>query len=218
MGKSFQICSLLSCQQLYVVNKRPLTKLWALLEIRIQIANRCTSWHCSFTGLRKGGYLKKISAPLSLINTYRMNLISTGSISLDSTFKDRNDVSYKIWKIFVAFANTNSAQALYSKVSRISCGRARRDLLISITLQPIYSFASKFVKGSIREKYIVKVTSRGLQKDVVYLCWLIAPSRIWAQMRRDWGSWVAGFSEMLCSSSESSWEKMWPSVGDPVLK
>ncbi len=30
---------------------------------------------------------QKISAPLSLINTYQINLISARSISLDSTFK-----------------------------------------------------------------------------------------------------------------------------------
>jgi hypothetical protein len=34
-----------------------------------------------------GRIFLKISAPLSLINTNQMNLISAGSISLDSTFK-----------------------------------------------------------------------------------------------------------------------------------
>jgi hypothetical protein len=35
---------------------------------------------------RRSNNLKKPSAPLSLMKTYRMSLISTGSISLDSTF------------------------------------------------------------------------------------------------------------------------------------
>jgi hypothetical protein len=34
-----------------------------------------------------GGFKKKISAPLFLMTTYQMSLISPGSISLDSTFK-----------------------------------------------------------------------------------------------------------------------------------
>jgi hypothetical protein len=41
----------------------------------------------------EGRIFRKISAPLSLINIYRMNLISAGSISLDSTFKLRNELS-----------------------------------------------------------------------------------------------------------------------------
>jgi hypothetical protein len=34
-----------------------------------------------------GWIFLQISAPLSLIQTYQMNLISTGSISLDNAFK-----------------------------------------------------------------------------------------------------------------------------------
>jgi hypothetical protein len=34
----------------------------------------------------------KISVPLALINTYQMNIISAGSISLESTFKTLNTI------------------------------------------------------------------------------------------------------------------------------
>jgi hypothetical protein len=34
-----------------------------------------------------GEFFQNISAPLSLMTSYRMSLISAGSISLDSTFK-----------------------------------------------------------------------------------------------------------------------------------
>jgi hypothetical protein len=34
-----------------------------------------------------GGFFKKTTAPLFLMTTYRMSLISAWSISLDSTFK-----------------------------------------------------------------------------------------------------------------------------------
>ncbi len=37
--------------------------------------------------MEDGRIFLKISTPLSLINTYQINLISSGSISLDNTFK-----------------------------------------------------------------------------------------------------------------------------------
>jgi hypothetical protein len=46
-----------------------------------------------------GWIFLKISVPLSLINTYQMNLISAGSISLDSTFKEMRRRKYKIRKL-----------------------------------------------------------------------------------------------------------------------
>ncbi len=45
-------------------------------------------------GWGTGGFFKKPSAPLSLMATYRMSLISAGSISLDSTFKFRVLIQY----------------------------------------------------------------------------------------------------------------------------
>jgi hypothetical protein len=60
------------------------------------IANSCTWRRWIFSGLSQDGgraHFLQISAPLSLINIYRMNLISAGSISLDSTFKLRNELS-----------------------------------------------------------------------------------------------------------------------------
>jgi hypothetical protein len=39
-----------------------------------------------------GGFFKKTTAPLSLMKTYRMSLISAGSISLDSTFNPRQTI------------------------------------------------------------------------------------------------------------------------------
>ncbi len=47
-----------------------------------------TRWRCNFKGLSKDGDVRiflKISTPLSLIKAFRMNLISVGSILLDST-------------------------------------------------------------------------------------------------------------------------------------
>ncbi len=66
------------------------------LGIRFRIANSCIQLY-TYTvarGLLTGSYRMrggqiylKIFAPLSSINTYQMNLISAGSIPLDSTFK-----------------------------------------------------------------------------------------------------------------------------------
>ncbi len=44
----FQKCSQRRCQQLYVVNKRPLC---APLAICLQITNSCRRWRCNFKGL-----------------------------------------------------------------------------------------------------------------------------------------------------------------------
>jgi hypothetical protein len=71
----------------------------SVIQVGFQMANQ-TMWH---TKTLKGSHRRwdgliflKTSAPHSLMTTYRMNLISAGSISLDSTFKlhlpeDRND-------------------------------------------------------------------------------------------------------------------------------
>ncbi len=48
------------------------------------MGNFCTRWRCNFKGMRDGWILAKTSAPLSLMTTYGMSLISVGSISLDS--------------------------------------------------------------------------------------------------------------------------------------
>jgi hypothetical protein len=72
------------------VNKRSLTEMCATLAFCFQIANSCTRWACNVKGLlQHGGRADffKISALHSLMTTYRMNLISAGSISLGSTFK-----------------------------------------------------------------------------------------------------------------------------------
>jgi hypothetical protein len=45
------------------------------------------SIHTALTGWGTGGFFYKISAPFSLINTCQMNLISAGSIAMDSTLK-----------------------------------------------------------------------------------------------------------------------------------
>jgi hypothetical protein len=53
-----------------------------------RLANSHTRWRCNFKGLSKDGdgrIFLKISSPLSLIKAFRMNLISVGSILLDST-------------------------------------------------------------------------------------------------------------------------------------
>ncbi len=71
--------------------------LTAQLAIRCLIANYCTRWRRSFTGVskdgRRGWFFLKTSAPLSLMMTYRMSLISGGSISLDSAFNIRVTLS-----------------------------------------------------------------------------------------------------------------------------
>ncbi len=58
------------------------------LEIRFRLANSCTRRRGSFKGLSQDGGWRiflKTSAPLSLIKAFRVNLISAGSMSLDST-------------------------------------------------------------------------------------------------------------------------------------
>ncbi len=61
------------------------------LGICFRIAKSCTRWRGIFKGSHRIGngriFLKKTSAPLSSIKAFQMNLISAGSISLDSTFK-----------------------------------------------------------------------------------------------------------------------------------
>ncbi len=68
----------------------PRTDLCAPLEICFQRANSRTSWRCNFKGLSQHGgrvdFYKNLRA-LLLMTTFRMNLISVRSNSLDSTFK-----------------------------------------------------------------------------------------------------------------------------------
>ncbi len=65
------------------------------LGINFRIARSRTIWRCNFKGLSQdGGWANfsiflKTSAPHSLMTTYRINLLSDRSISLDSTFKTR---------------------------------------------------------------------------------------------------------------------------------
>jgi hypothetical protein len=58
------------------------------LAVHSRIADSYTRWRGIFKGLSQEGgradFFKKISAPLSLIKAFWMNLISAGSISLDS--------------------------------------------------------------------------------------------------------------------------------------
>ncbi len=58
------------------------------------------SWHCPFKGshwMGDGLVFLQISAPLFLINAYRINLISAGSISQDSTFKYLSSILFVIY-------------------------------------------------------------------------------------------------------------------------
>jgi hypothetical protein len=48
-------------------------------------------------GREAGGFFQKTTAPLSLMTTYKMSLISAGSISLDSTFKKAGNVLFVIF-------------------------------------------------------------------------------------------------------------------------
>jgi hypothetical protein len=60
------------------------------LAVRFQISNSGTRWRGIFKGLPQDGGrpdFSKSFVPLSSIKACRMNLISAGSISLDSTFK-----------------------------------------------------------------------------------------------------------------------------------
>jgi hypothetical protein len=65
-------------------------RLTAQLAIRCLIAN--WRWHCNFKGLSQdrgwADFSRNLQASLSLM-TYRMSLISAGSISMESTFKAR---------------------------------------------------------------------------------------------------------------------------------
>jgi hypothetical protein len=53
-----------------------------------------------------GGFLQKTAAPLSLMMTYQMSLISAGSISLDSTFKYFIDMTIYISFLWPSFMLT----------------------------------------------------------------------------------------------------------------
>jgi hypothetical protein len=66
------------------------------VHLTAQLAIRCinANYYCNGAVTLKGSHrmgggriILITSAPLSLINTYRISLISAGSISLDSTFK-----------------------------------------------------------------------------------------------------------------------------------
>ncbi len=76
---------------IYQRRSRSRVRLTAQWEIMCLIANYCARWRCNFKGLSQDGRWKdfflKTSAPLFLMTTFQMSLISAGSISLDSTFK-----------------------------------------------------------------------------------------------------------------------------------
>jgi hypothetical protein len=89
IGNRFQICSLCRCLQLYVVNKRPLTELCALLAIFSRLPTAIQDSSVTLKESHSMGDRRiflKISAPHCLITTYRyrINLISAVSISLGS--------------------------------------------------------------------------------------------------------------------------------------
>jgi hypothetical protein len=73
------------------VNERPLKDLCALLAIRIQQPTAVRDGPESWMG--DGRIFLITSAPLSLSLSYRKNLISAGSILLDSTFTSLTLVS-----------------------------------------------------------------------------------------------------------------------------
>jgi hypothetical protein len=76
---------------IYVVNKTPRTELCAKMAFRFQIANSCSRWHGIFKGLSQYGERADFSINLraSLLNLgFQMNLISSRSILLDSTFNN----------------------------------------------------------------------------------------------------------------------------------
>jgi hypothetical protein len=73
------------------VRKRPLTELCAPLAIASKYPLKKQGGALNLQRFSQDGgeqIFLKISAPLSLINTYQMNLSSAGSISLDSTFRE----------------------------------------------------------------------------------------------------------------------------------
>jgi hypothetical protein len=74
----------------YVVNKSPLTKECEPLSIVSIKPIKRQGGALNFKGLPQDGgwadFKKNLRASLSLINTYQMNLISAGSISLNTTF------------------------------------------------------------------------------------------------------------------------------------
>ncbi len=74
------------------VDKRAQTDLCASLGIHFRIVNSRTRWRCYFTvkgshSMKDRRIFIKISAPHTLMTTFRMSLISTGSISRGKTFK-----------------------------------------------------------------------------------------------------------------------------------
>jgi hypothetical protein len=70
------------------------------LGIRILIVKSCTRWHGILKGLSQDGgpgpICLKTSASPSLMTTYRMNLLSARSISLNSTFKHESPVPLNV--------------------------------------------------------------------------------------------------------------------------
>ena len=73
-----------------IVNKRRQAELCVALAICFQIANRWTRWRCSYQGLSQDegwAYFSESPPLLYVIKTFRMNILSARSISLDNTFK-----------------------------------------------------------------------------------------------------------------------------------
>jgi hypothetical protein len=99
IGNWYQIFSSRFCKSLCDIKPKAQSQPCALTaqwEIRCLIANYCARWRCNFKGLSQDGgwkdFFLKTSAPLSLMTTYQMSLISARSTPPDSTFKLKKQV------------------------------------------------------------------------------------------------------------------------------
>ncbi len=120
------------CKMRKGVTKRPQFLLFSTSQVRIEYLrsylNCCTivNWkirkrsHTLKGSQRMGGgriFIKKTAVPLSLMTTFRMSLISAGSISLDSTFKrlfsdnstQQCDSVFYVWVFFASTEMNNRA-------------------------------------------------------------------------------------------------------------
>ncbi len=87
IGSWFWMFSSRLCQCLYDVKQKAQLELCAPLAIRFLIANYCIRWRGIFKVLSQAEEgADFFSAPLSLINTFQMSLVSAGSISLHGPY------------------------------------------------------------------------------------------------------------------------------------
>ncbi len=110
------------------------------------LANSCTRWRCNFKRLSQHGRQAdffKISAPHSVMTTYRMNLILAGSISLDSTFNINNRTFLKPASGFY------SGVTSMLSVTKIGFGGKAKPQVISLkTLWAVVSGVVSCIKNS----------------------------------------------------------------------